>query len=175
MNTKKIKTDKGITMIALVMVVILLFILSAVTVYEANNVISAARVESTMTNLLLIQAKVRIINEKVVFEKDDEKKQELYVGTKLSESPNTISKIKEQQTENNKTIIENIDDEEVSSKYYVLSQKELNDFGLSTINASEGYIVNYETEEVIYVKGVQDQNEKILHTLTELLNINKEE
>ena len=176
MNIKK--NDKGIIMIALVIVVIMLFILSAVTVYEANEVIATARLESTMTNLLLIQAKVRIINEKVLFEKasdDDEKKQGIYVGTKLSESPSMIEELKQKQTERNKAIIDDIDNEEILAKYYVLSQSDLSDFGLNTLNAAEGFIVNYEDEEdIIYVRGVQDQKGNILHTLKELPSIGRE-
>ena len=57
-----IKNNKGITMISLVIVVVIMILLASITAYESNELISIARVQSVTTDLLLIQAKVRIIN-----------------------------------------------------------------------------------------------------------------
>lgn len=156
----KIKNNKGITMISLAAIVLLMILLASVTAYESNGLISAARVQSVTTDLLLIQAQVRIINEKIVFESDEDKKLELYVGTKL------IGDDKVSKTMKDKSIVTS---EEISNNnYYVLSKDDLVNMGLDSLNYEDGYVVNYETEEVIYVKGVKNNEGKYLYKLSEM-------
>ena len=40
--------------------------------------------------------------------------------------------------------------------------------GLDTLSEEDGYIVNYETEDVIYVKGVKNTEGKYLYKLSEM-------
>lgn len=152
----KIKNNKGITMISLVIVILIMLLLASVTAYEANELVAIARVQSVTTDLLLIQAKVRIINEKIVFESDEDKKLELYVGTKLDPEDNILVTMIEKSivTDNN--------------SYYVLSKEDLVNMGLDSLNPEDGYVVNYETEEVIYVKGVKNTEGKYLYKLSEM-------
>ena len=154
-----LKNNKGVTVISLIIVVIILVLLASITVYEANGLIAMTKKQSIATNLLLIQAKVRIINEQVVFEKDETKKQELLVGTKLSEDAQTLNSLKEKQV---------IPSDDTGEKYYRLSQNDLNNMGLEAIDASDGYVVNYETEEIIYIYGVQNEDGVYLYKLSEL-------
>ena len=153
------KNNKGITMISLVIVVILMILLASITAYEANGLVSIARVQSVTTDLLLIQAKVRIINEKVVFEKDEDEKKLLYAGNKLSNEIDVLNSLR------SKGVIES---DESAEKYYVLSQLDLNSMGLDTLNSEDGYVVNYETEDVIYVKGVKNTEGKYVYKLSEM-------
>ena len=154
-----LKNNKGVTVISLIIVVIILVLLASITVYEANGLIAMTKKQSIATNLLLIQAKVRIINEQVVFEKDENKKQELLVGTKLSDDQQTLNSLKEKQV---------IPSDDTGEKYYRLSQNDLNNMGLEAIDASDGYVVNYETEEIIYIYGVQNEDGVYLYKLSEL-------
>ena len=153
-----IKNNKGITMISLVIVVVIMILLAYITAYESNELISIARVQSVTTDLLLIQAKVRIINEKVIFENDKENTQ-LYVGDKLSNSVEVLNKLK------NKGVLTQ---DETGEKYYILSQSHLAAMGLDTLSEEDGYIVNYETEDVIYVKGVKNTEGKYVYKLSEM-------
>lgn len=153
----KMKNNKGITMISLVIMVLLMILLASITAYEANGLISISRVQSVTTDLLLIQAKVRIINEKEVFEKDEEKS--WILGDKLSEHTDILSVLKEKNI---------ISSDETVDNYYVLSQQNLNDMGLESLNYADGYVVNYETEDVIYVKGVKNNEGKYLYKLSEM-------
>ena len=153
-----IKNNKGITMISLVIVVVIMILLASITAYESNELISIARVQSVTTDLLLIQAKVRIINEKVIFENDKENT-ELYVGDKLSNNVEILNKLK------NKGVLTQ---DETGEKYYILSQSHLASMGLDTLSEEDGYIVNYETEDVIYVKGVKNTEGKYLYKLSEM-------
>lgn len=153
------KNNKGITIISLIIVVIIMILLASITAYEASSIVNTAKVQSVTTNLLLIQAQIRIINEKVVFENEDEKKQELLLGTPLSNNDSMIN------TMENKGIITDSDDIE---NYYILSQENLTEMGLETLKDSDGYVVNYETEEVIYVYGVKNSEGKYLYKLSEM-------
>ncbi len=154
-----LKNNKGVTVVSLIIVVVILVLLASITVYEANGLITITKKQSITTNLLLIQAKVRIINEQVVFEKDDEKKKELLVGTKLSEDASTLNSLKEKKV---------IPNEDTGENYYLLSQSDLDNMGLEAIDASDGYVVNYETEEIIYIYGVQTEGGVYLYKLSEL-------
>lgn len=154
------KNNKGITMISLVIVVLIMILLASVTAYEANGLVSIARVQSVTTNLLLIQAKVRIINEKIVFESEEDKKSQLYVGTKLLEGDRAL------ETMRDKEIVTN--DDINNNSYYLLSKEDLIDMGLESINSEDGYVVNYTTEEVIYIKGVKNNVGKYLYKLSEM-------
>ena len=153
-----IKNNKGISMISLILIVVIMIMLASITAYEAKGLLSITKTQAVATNLLLIQAKVRIINEQVVFEKDDEKKQELLVGTKLSENAQMLNEMKQ------KNIIS--DDENVEN-YYILSQENLKNMGLDTLNASDGYVVDYDTEEIIYVTGVENEDGVYLYKLSD--------
>ena len=154
-----IKNNKGITIIALIIIVLLMVLLASVTAYEANDLISITKKQSIETNLLLIQAKVRIINEQVVFEKDEEKKKELLVGTKLSDKTQVLNSLKEKKV---------LSSNESGEDYYVLSKKNLDDMGLDTLEENDAYVVNYNTEEVIYVHGVKMDDGVYLYKLSEM-------
>ena len=154
------KNSKGITMIALIIIVLIMILLASVTAYEANGLVTVARVQSVTTNLLLIQAKVRIINEKIVFESEEDKKSQLYVGTKLIEGDKAL------ETMRDKEIVTN--DDINNNSYYLLSKEDLIDMGLESINSEDGYVVNYKTEEVIYMKGVKNNEGKYLYKLSEM-------
>ena len=60
-----------------------------------------------------------------------------------------------------------IDDQE---KYYLLSQEDLNSLGLEKIEIEDGYVVNYETDEIIYVSGFK-LDDTIYYKLSETKNI----
>ena len=158
----KMNNNKGITMLSLVIVVILMILLASITAYESNELISIARVQSVTTDLLLIQAKVRIINEKVVFENDEEEKSKLFVGTMLFAEHHVFIEMCD-----NNIITE---EESKNNEYYLLSKEDLINMGLDGIDISddEKIVVDYEHEEVIYVKGVKNTAGQYLYKLSEM-------
>ncbi len=138
--------EKGITMISLVITMIVLVILASVTIYVGNDVINQAKLQTINTNMMLIQAKVKTIAEQVEFDSTTNS----YVGTKLSEiSDNKIQKL--------------IDSGSIPSsdmeKCYFLSQYSLNSMGLGKVKVEDGYVVDYEKNEVWYVKGFEKKGE----------------
>ena len=133
--------SKGITIVALTITIIVLLIIASVTVYVGNDVIKQAQLQTINTNMMLIQVKVKTIAEQANFNKDTSG----YKGTKINAS--TIQKIIDAGA---------IKSEEVD-KFYLLSKSDLKEMGLEKINIENGYLVNYETEEVIYVKGFSNE------------------
>lgn len=135
------KSQKGITLIMLVITIIVLIIITSVTVYTGTGVIKRANLQTLNTNMLLLQAKIKTIAEESRFNKNESNLK----GKKLSEITDN-NKITQLINEN---IIEN------AEQYYLLSQEDLNSMGLEKVKVEEGYLVNYDTEEVIYLKGFE--------------------
>lgn len=150
------KNQKGITIISLIITIILLLIISGVTVYIGTGVIKQATLQTINTNMMLIQAKTKTIAEQAKFNNN----QDNYKGTVLSD----ISGNKKIDKLIETGIIED------KSKYYLLSKDDLVSMGLEKIDIEDGYIVNYETEEVIYVKGYENEG-VTYHKLNDMKNV----
>ncbi len=150
------KNQKGITIVSLIITIIILLIIGGTTVYIGTSVIKQATLQTINTNMMLIQAKTKTIAEQAKFNNN----QDNYKGTVLSEvlGNKKIDKLLE---------IGIIED---TSKYYLLSKDDLVSMGLEKIEIEDGYIVNYETEEVIYVKGY-DNDGITYHKLTDMKNV----
>ena len=133
--------EKGITLVTLVITMIVLVILASVTIYTGSNIIKQAQLQTINTNIMLIQAKVKTISEQAKFNKNTSGYQG-YVVTDVTGN----EKIQ-------KLVSDGVIDD--ASKYYVLWQEHLNDMGLEKVDVEDGYVVNYDTEVVIYVKGFE--------------------
>lgn len=118
--------NKGITLIALVVMVVILVIIASVTVTVSMNVVDVAKFENVETDLLLIQSKAKVIADKKAIGEIEE--EELY-GTKQDSG----------EYEN----------------WYLLSQTELEDMGLKKAKAEDNYYVNYENDDVAYGVGIE--------------------
>lgn len=153
----KFKNTNGITIVSLVITVIVLIILSSVTLYTGNNIVKKAKLQTINTNMMLIQAKTKTIEEQAKFNKNTSN----YKGTVVS-NISANEKIDKLITNG---IIEDV------TKYYLLTKSDLESMGLGKIEIDDGYIVNYETEEVIYVKGFE-QNGQTYYKLSRNERIN---
>lgn len=148
--------QKGITIVSLVITIIILLIIGGATVYIGTSVIKQATLQTVNTNMMLIQAKTKTIAEQAKFNNN----QDNYKGTVLSE----VSGNKKIDEMINVGIIDD------ASKFYLLSKDDLISMGLEKIDIEDGYIVNYETEEVIYVKGYENDG-ITYHKLTDMKNV----
>ena len=150
------RNQKGITIVSLVITIIILLIIGGTTVYIGTSVIKQATLQTVNTNMMLIQAKTKTIAEQAKFNNNKDN----YKGTVLSDVSGNkkIDKLLETG------IIED------TSKYYLLSQDDLVSMGLEKIDIEDGYIVNYETEEVIYVKGYENEG-VTYHKLNDMKNV----
>ena len=136
------KNQKGITLVMLAVTIVIMAILAGVTVNVGSDIIKQAKIQTLNTNMLLLQAKVKTISEEASFNKNTDN----YKGSKIT-SNEKINNLKE------KGVIEN------PEQCYLLSKDDLNALGLEKVDIHDGYIVNYETEEIIYVRGIKLGNQ----------------
>lgn len=148
--------ERGITIISLLITVVVLIIVTSVAVYTGTDIIKQANLQTINTNMMLIQAKTKTIAEQAKFNKDTSN----YKGTLIS------------NVSDNQKILKLVDDGVIddTSKYYLLSSNDLQDLGLQNIDIEDGYVVNYETEEVIFVKGFES-NGTTYYKLSELKTV----
>jgi len=159
------RSQKGMghLMLIICIAIIILFIIGII--YIAMQSIEKEKIQTYQTDMLLIQGKVKVISQEATIQKNEE----FLKGRKLSEA------LEEEQIKN---LLENniIAQEEKSfSKYYILEKTHLEEIGLNTIELKEGYyIVNYDTDEIIYSKGMK-KGKETLYKLSELEKLNEEE
>ena len=150
--------NKGITLISLVITIVVLLILAFSSVTISTNILSYTNLQTIRTNMLQIQAKAKMAEEKANFQKDEN----LLVGIKIDE----ITDNPKIQDLFNKEIIKQ--DEE----YYMLSKQDLERWDLIDVQIDDGYLVNYKTDEVIYVKGVKGKQDNLYYKLTDIMEQN---
>ena len=136
--------NKGITLVALVITVIVLLIIASIVVYTGTDAIKNANLQSIKTNMLLIEAKGREyvenanhelgVNPEAATEEMKNKSASMLVGTKIENTDSLVSKF-------------NID-----SKYsvYKLSEEDLNNMGIKDISSNDEdgwYIIAYDVTE----------------------------
>lgn len=99
---KKLKENRGVTLLALVITIVVMIIIAGIAVYTGTDTIKKAQLEELKTNMLLIEAKAKGLVEEVNFKigltkpedegyqtKKDSAEQEVYVnGAKLKKATN---------------------------------------------------------------------------------------
>lgn len=159
----RIKNQKGITLLVLVITVIVLAILATVTIQEIGGIINQIDKENVSTNMLLIQAKAKVLKEKASFNGDDT----ILKGEKVSEITNNeeVNQLKANG------IIDESD--ENYNKYYLLNKATIEELeiGIEKMKDDEFYIVNYGTGDVIYSEGYKHTDGNIYYKLSEISNL----
>ncbi len=137
-----IKNEKGITIIALIITIIVMLLLISVSVKVGTEAIDKSKQEDIKSNMLLIQGKSKIIKDKHTY---DEENSEL-VGTLISSA--TVYTISSE--------LQNKINSNPNAQAYILSQSDLYNNGLTsiTISNTEFYVVDYDTCEVYYSLGI---------------------
>ncbi|MBQ6992185.1 MAG: hypothetical protein IJN50_04680 [Clostridia bacterium] len=147
------KEQKGITLVALIITIIVMLILAAVTIHFGTNLLDKSKKEDLKTTMLLIQSKTKIIKEK----KDFGDIEEL---TGISLANNTEYTISE-NFQNKLDTIENAD-------LYILNSENLTNMGITENTSNEEfYIVDYNNSEIYYSLGYKEGN-STLYSLSEL-------
>lgn len=169
-----LKIEKGITIVALIITIILMLILVGVGTYYGGDALDKARLEDIKTNMISIRTKAKIVAEQYNFKDIDN-----LVGTKLDTDDseggiqsgdysvsNELKQLLESKNEEGESLID-IDN------LYVWTKEDLNNQGLNTIDTdnSEFYIVYYNLNdtnkcEIYYSQGFEGK-----YTLTELENM----
>lgn len=148
------KNEKGITLTTLVITIIIILILAGTLTYAGSSIIKSAKLQTINTDLLLIQAKVKTLEEKANFEG----KPELLVGVNINTNTQLLNSV-------------GITTVQETDKFYSISNEEdLNKLGVS-VNTNSEYIVNYTDGEVYYVEGYKHTDGKKYYKLSEISNL----
>lgn len=129
--------------------------------YFLKNEYDDEQFETIKTDMLLIEAKTKIVAEKIKMKEKDA----IYVGKKIEEAKDDedIKKLQESGI---------INLEEKNNVYYILEKSNLEELGLTAVNLAEGYyIVEYNSNEIIYAKGIKDKDGNILYKLSDIENM----
>ena len=99
-----IKNDKGVTLVALTITIIVLLIIAGIAIYNGKESVKKANLEALRTNMLLIEAKAKGVVEEANFQLGPDFQKESEIGTirndlyvtenklqKLSDSGITVS------------------------------------------------------------------------------------
>ncbi len=157
-DERKMKRENGMAHITLVIWIIVIIIIGYLGINFILKETGKGKVENLKTDMLLVQAKIKVIEQ----ENEMNKEENPLKGLKVSENL---------EDENVKSLIENkvinIEDENFD-KYYIINSETLNELKLQDNLKGEYYIVNYKTYEIIYSKGIEIENE-MHYSLTEIL------
>lgn len=147
-----IKSNKGLSMIAVIIVLAIIIFTVFQTVIIVKKWIQKEELEDVTTTMLLIQARCKTYKDKETMEEvEDEDEKVKLKGT-------LIKKVEDNEYVNNlieKEIIKK------DSKYYLLSQKDLEDLRVYETDETQVFLVNYSNTEVIYANGVVKDGETV--------------
>lgn len=141
----------GILFIILVIGIIIYGVLK-----YAKKEVDSEQFETIKTDMLLIEAKTSIVAQKVKIKKKDAK----YIGNKIENDENEdIKKLEEH----------GIIELKKENNYYILDDNNLDELELSVRNQKQGnYIVEYNSNEIIYTSGIKDKDGNILYKLSDI-------
>ena len=149
----KLKNNKGVTMVALIITIIIMIILLTVINFGSNSAIEMRNLNNMYADILILDEKVALYYLKngdiPVMENEEEKimlKEEDLSSGITNNNPNN------------------------NDKYYIIDVKKLDNLTLNnlkdTINSSDRYIVNEQSHTIYYQKGVLLDG-KVYYTLPE--------
>ena len=179
------KQNKGITMLALVITIVILLILAGISIETGSNIIKETEIENIKTNMLLIKVKGLEYAENANFN----------LGTSIDtmqegeEKSNRIKKAKEELkgqeiidvNEFNNNIKITQEQLEIENGayiyYYKLTSEDLNKIGIKNVKSDEKngwYVIKYDVKntqvEIYNLKGIENEG-KMYYSLSEINQI----
>ena len=138
------KSQRGIALVALILVIMVIGIVVFIGFKYANNYIENEEKEDIKTTMLTIQGKITNIQNKHIVDESNSLK-----GTKIDLENNQTEYNINEELKKSLLTIEN-------PELYILNEDELNELGVKdiVINDTEFYVVEYNTKEVFYSLGV---------------------
>lgn len=180
--------ENGKGMIKALILLVIILCLIGIIIKSINSNINNQKTNSVMSNMLTIKSACKVFNENRLRTKSEE----ALIGTKISEikskEENKENEEEEQKDEEkqdedtkveinvNESLIEEfkklqVINEDEYSKYYVLTNENLEELKLDVTNEKDSYyLINYETNEVIFTKGYEGK-----YKLSDIEKIQEEE
>lgn len=152
----KYKTNRGITIIALIITIIIMLILATVTIEFGTEQVELAKFEDLKTTMLLIKGRAQIVVDKESFGEEYDKTGMI----KLDDSTGyNISNLQ--------NIFNNID----TSNLYIWEQTAMDNNNIQvTITNTDFFVIDYSTGEVYYSLGFTYE-ENTYYSLTQMQNV----
>ena len=166
---KKLKENRGVTLLALVITIVVMLIIASIAVYTGTGTIKQAQLEELKTNMLLIEAKAKGLVEEVNFKigltkpedegyqtKKDSAEQEVYVNEAKLKKATNISAPSSIPV----------------SECYEVTQDAMNAWGLDGLELEEGeyYLIKFDdTNATVEVYNTLGYDGK--YSLTEIDSI----
>ena len=144
LNKKVINSEKGITLLALVITIVVLIILASITVNIGKEGIKESKEDAMLSELAMVQNAILQRKTKADLTQED------YPGETMETAGINLEEVIEEINDNKAS-----GEEEISKKdsdnnhYYFLSTENGGLEALGITNSEDAYIVNYETGEVI--------------------------
>ena len=149
--------NKGITIIALIITVIIMMILATVTIEFGNKEIKRAKLEDIKTTMLLIKGRAQITADKESFG-------ESYDNTGMIK----LSEASGYDTSNLQSIFASLENTE---NLYIWEQTAMDNNNIQvTITNEDFFVIDYLTGEIYYSLGYEYEGETY-YSLTEMQNI----
>ena len=154
----KIKSQKGITLVALVITIIVLIILAGITigkiagnkgdVNQTKNAVALSELSKIQQAVMETYVKYKQLNNS-----------SLLIGTAIdnTEAQTMLTEVKPGES------LKANDSNEIEYKYYSLTKQDLTTLGLKNIQNDNEYIVNYATGEVFNITQKQTINNEALY------------
>ena len=139
---------KGFLNMKLILIVLVVIIIGIVAFFYFRNSLDEQSLQTLSTEMLQIQAKIQIINERNKVNNTEE-----YIGEEATEE------------ETQKINIEN------NEKVKILTLDNLKELELTEIQEDKKFIVNYENEEVYYIDGYETDSGNLIYSLTDINNL----
>lgn len=146
--------ENGRSAIKLIFTVTILVAIITGMSFTVKRLWQDTSVKDIGTDLLYIKTRCKIIHDKNIIDANEQ-----LLGENITE-----------YTENE--VVNEIVSQ--SNKWYKLSQEDLEKIGLEELKAEDGYLVNYEEQDIIYVKGIE-RDKEIYYKLSDLEKIEEEE
>lgn len=155
-----INNNKGITLIALIITIIIILIISSITVYVGSNIVNEAKFEDVKTNMLLLQAEVKNFVEQAKFEK---KEITDFTG--------------EQGIKNDKEIVLKLGEKEnnanTGNKDFYKITSDISGLKIDNLDL-QNYLVSIDINnvdvDVYYKKGIKNENGDTFYLLSAMLS-----
>lgn len=153
----KYKSNKGITIVALIITIIVMLILATVTIEFGSKEIEIAKLEDIKTTMLLIKGRAQIAADKDSFG-------ESYDNTGMIK----LAEASEYDVSNLQTILNSLED---TSNLYIWEQTAMDNNNIQvTITNTDFFVIDYLTGEVYYSLGYTYEG-NTYYSLTEMQNI----
>ena len=179
------KKNKGITMVALVITIIILLILSGISINAGSNIITKSKLENIKTDMMLIKVKGKEYVENANFSLGTNFEKITDENEKNTRVENAKSKLKGTEIENWEeldskigTTSEQFQEEKTNlTFYYKLSTEDLKEIGIENVKSDKNngeYIIKYYIKNVeieIYNTQGFKNGEEVYYSLNELENL----